>query len=293
MSTTSVQLLLTLQALDDNPDTWGDVLNVSTIELLEDAIAGMATATLTSGDYTLDTTAGGDASGDDHYRKMIVKVDGTPGAPTNVIVPDKTKVYLIWNATGDGTVVTVKTLSGAGIAIPDGDTYWVYCDAVDVIGGGSATAGNATLAATATNALSLGGILAADYGPLDVSNVWTAGQTVQRVVLTDPGVTGDITPDLSESNSFFHLIGENAAGINLKAPVGATNGSQFSIVVEQDTGGPWSLTFQTTTYLFAGGTLPTLSAGTGDKDYLAFEYCTDMTGTAKWIGTIIKDVQAV
>lgn len=289
MSTTSVKLLLTLQELDDNPDTWGDVLNASTIELLEDALAGMSTATLAStADYTMDTTAGGDASGGDHYRMMILQADGSPGGPTNIIVPAKTKVYLVWNNTGDSSTVTVKTLSGSGVAVPPTGAYWVYCDGTDVLPASTASAATATTAATATNALSLGGILANLYGPINVANTWTAGQVVTRTTLAD--VSGDITPNLALSNSFYHKL---LQGENLAAPTGATNGAQFSLVIEQGTGAPWTLTYQASTFMFASGVAPTLSTAFGAIDYLSFEYCTNVTGTAKWIGSVIKNVSVV
>jgi hypothetical protein len=68
------------------------------------------------------------------------------------------------------------------------------------------------------------------------------------------------------------------------------NGSQFSIVIEQDTGGPHTITFASSTYLFENGTPPILSVGAGDIDLLGFEYVTNITGGGRWIGSILKGV---
>jgi hypothetical protein len=39
--------------------TWGGVINAQQTQLVEDSVAGYATANVTSGDWTLSTTGGG------------------------------------------------------------------------------------------------------------------------------------------------------------------------------------------------------------------------------------------
>jgi hypothetical protein len=279
---------MTLQALNDNPDTWGDVLNTSAIELLEDAIAGEASVILLSAaNYTMDTTAGGDApSNNDHYRKMAVDITGTPGGATNVIVPDLTGLYCAMDNTTGGDIITLKTAAGSGVALTAGVPIWCYCDGTDVLDIQVKTAGNAATATLAADSTLLGGVAASAYATLAAAQTWTQGQVTQRSLITDD-LAGTLTANLATSNTFFH---EMTGGENLATPINATNGAQFSLVLEQGSGAPHVLTFQANTFLWEGGVAPTLSTGVGDIDYLAFEYVTNAAVGNRWIGSILKDV---
>jgi hypothetical protein len=285
MSTTSPFLQLVLQALDENPDTWGEVLNVSALELLEDAIAGTAAVPLISAaDYTLDDTVGG-PSETDSSRFMILNVTGSPGGATNIICPTRSKVYLAANNTSDASSIVVKTAAGTGITVSPATAIWVYCDGTNVLAASVDNAQTATTATTATDSTQLGGVAAAGYGKLSTQQTWTAGQAVERVVLT--ASVGNITPDVSASDSFYALWDGN---YQLAAPIGSpVNGQRFSIIAQQDNPAtPNTISFAASTYIFEGGTLPTLSTGNSAVDYLAFEYCTDLVGGARWVGSIMK-----
>jgi hypothetical protein len=295
MSFTSKQLQMTLQNLDDNPDTWGDVLNQSGIELIEDAVAGQAEVVLSSpADYTMDTTIGGDAT--DHYRKMIINVTGSPGGATNILVPDDTSlgagagaatgIYLAFDGSTGGSAITLKTVNGTGVVLVSDSAVWCYCDGTNIVAIEVENAVNATNATTATDSTQLGGVVAASYAQLDVQNTWTKGQAVARAAaLTDVG--NIITPDISESNSFYAVW---AGNYQLAAPDGSPqNGQQYSIAIQQAAaGGPFTISYAASTYIWEGGSAPVLSVGASEIDYLGFEYCTNLVGGARWIGSIIK-----
>lgn len=294
MSTTSVQLKLTLQELDDNPDTWGDVLNVSTIELLEDAIAGLSNPDVTLGNVTMDVTAGGDDPSNEHYRKMIAEITGAPGDDVHtVITPDLSGIWIVFNNTSDASDVTFKTMTGAGILVPAGATYLCWSDGIDMRTIDVAVATLAQTATTATNALALGGDDEALFPRLATAVPFTAGQSVARIDIDDDGGSGQLIADLALSNTFFHNM---TKGENLATPLNPSNGAAFSLVVEQGVNAPWGLTFQANTFVWAGGTVPTLSLVFDDVDYFAFEYVTGLNGFpsgvagARWIGSIIKGV---
>ncbi len=289
MSFTSDLLAMTLQNLNDNPDTWGDVLNSSVLELLEDSF-DTTTIDVTAADATLDATVGGAVAG--HFRYGVIDITGTSlSIARNVSVPLDSfsnfpkKVWLVINSTTGGQTITFKTTTGAGVTIPAGEGQFCFCDGTDILSASAATATSATSATTATNSTQLVGIAGASYAQKAVANTYTAGQVTQREILID--AAGDITPDLSVSNAFFH---EMLQGENLAAPTNATNGAQFSLVLEQGVGAPWTLTFQATTFLWEGGVAPTLSTAVGEIDYIAFEYCTNLATTAKWIGSIVKGI---
>lgn len=80
-------------------------------------------------DYTLTTTEGGEA-----YGFLAYKFTGTISALRNIIVPAKTKLYLVNNSTTGGFSITVKTPSGAGFTIANSGSYTLlYCNGVDVV----------------------------------------------------------------------------------------------------------------------------------------------------------------
>lgn len=295
MAIFSDRLAITLQELDDNPDTWGTILNDSTIQLIESAFF-TTTVDVTAADVTLDTTQGGDAA--EHYRYGIIDIQGTSLAtPRNVNLPPDVKntafvkkSWLVINNTTGGQTITFKTTTGAGVTIPAGEGQFCFCDGTDILAASAATAAVATQATSASDSDALIGVAGADFAQKPVAQTFTAGQVVQREAVTLSG--GDLDIDCSVSNAFYHLT---TAGFNLTAPTNATTGQQFSLVIEQGVGAPHAISFQAGTFMFEGGTAPVLSTTFGSIDYMAFEYVTGLSdlGGNRWVGSIIKDMSTV
>lgn len=286
MSTTSPFLKLVLQDLDENPDTWGNVLNVSGLEALEDAIAGTATISyISAADYTLNDNTGGPTASDG-ARYMILNITGSPGGPANLIVPTRSKVYLAVNSTGQ--TITVKTSAGTGVAVPDGEAFWVYCDGTNVEAATVSAAVTAASATTAADATALGGYAAALYARLAAAQTWTAGQvTASSSVVVAGAGPYTLTVNCSLSNAFYHLTTQN---FTLQAPTNAASGQRFSLLVEQGATGPHTIAFQSSTFQFTGSSAPALSTTVGAVDYLAFERYTHNTLGTRWVGSIIKNI---
>lgn len=299
MPTYSNVLDLLYQITNENPDLWGDILNDQQ-KLLETAF-DTATITLTGSSYTLDDSRGSDPTSD-HYRYGIINITGSPGGDASVNVPVGItsssflkKVWLVIDNTTGGNAITFKTATGTGVTLNYQEPTWCYCDGTNIINASNyaETAGSATTATTATSATSaddsskLGGVVAASYAQtstlLDTRNTWTKGQVVQRATLTES--VGVVTPNVTTSNAFYCLWGGNW---QLGNPGGSpVNGDVFSLVVEQDTGGGHTISFDTQ-FAFEGGSAPALSTLVGEVDLLMFEYCTDIGN--KWIGTILSNV---
>lgn len=108
--------------------TWGDVVNASITELVEDAIAGAATADVTSGDWTLTTTGSGAAN---QARSAILIPTGTPGTSRNITAPSSSKAYIVENKS-DGAVV-VKGAATTGATVAAGTTALVAWDGSDFV----------------------------------------------------------------------------------------------------------------------------------------------------------------
>ena len=118
-------LRLVLQETGGNQNVWGFINNSSLIQLLDDAIAGREDVDVTLGDQTLV----GQNGADDPARAAILIVGGIPGAPTNVIVPSTSKIYVVTNETSPGFDVTIKTALGAGTVISPATRALVIVDA--------------------------------------------------------------------------------------------------------------------------------------------------------------------
>ncbi len=285
MSTVSPFIKMALQILDENPDTWGNVLNVSALELLEDAICGTATADVTSASVALNQDQFID--NDPHYRMMIINITGSPGVARDVTCPAISKVYLVVNSTSGGQTITFRTTSGTGFIVPAGDAVWCYCDGTNIVTTTAFSAASATTATTAGDATNLGGFPAADYARLAQQQTFTAGQAVARTLLIQSG--GVVTPTINTSNSFYAVWDGN---YQLAAPTGSpANGQTFTLVIQQGSSTQGTISFPANTYIWENEQEPTLSTGANDVDYFGFEYCTNIIGTGgKWIGGVIKNI---
>jgi len=128
--------------------TWGSVLNSQQTQLVEDSVAGYATADVTAGDWTPTTTGGGAAN---QARMAILIATGTPGTTRNIFVPKQSKVYVVVNNTN--AAITVRggpSSPTTGVSVPFGTSAVVAWDteSSDFVavsgtggGGGGATGG--------------------------------------------------------------------------------------------------------------------------------------------------------
>jgi hypothetical protein len=147
-------------------NTWGTVVNDSITELVEDAIAGSATASVTSADWTLTTTGSGAAN---QARSAILIPTGTPGVSRNIIAPSSSKAYIVDNQSNGAVVVKGAATTGATIAAGGkAIVAWNGTDFVSVGStgtvtsvGGTGTVNGITLTGTVTTSgnLTLGGTL--------------------------------------------------------------------------------------------------------------------------------------
>lgn len=121
-STFSPILRLELIGTGDQSGTWGNTTNVNLGTLIEEAIAGTSTISVTSGNVTLSNLNGTA----DQARCMALRVTGTPGASRNLVAPAVSKSYIIAN--GSDAAVVIKTSVSTGLTIPSGEVYLVYYD---------------------------------------------------------------------------------------------------------------------------------------------------------------------
>ena len=118
----------TKQGTNDNPNTWGTVLNSQVFDLLDEAIFGVIDVDITgSSDVTL-TTANGIT---DQARHATLELSGTIGANINLILPATEKQYFVRGLWSGAYTVTLKITGGTTVVMNSGDLKIVYTNGVN------------------------------------------------------------------------------------------------------------------------------------------------------------------
>lgn len=174
--------------------TWGTTVNDSITELVEDSIAATATASVTSGNWTLSTTGSGSAN---EARCAILIPTGTPGTSRNIVAPSQSKAYVVINQS-DGAVV-LKGSATTGTTIAAGDKAVVAWNGSDFVTiASTATDGVATISfgstgltpSTATSgAVTVAGTLAVANGGLGLTTIAARSIPVANAIDTYTTVT--------------------------------------------------------------------------------------------------------
>lgn len=115
--------------------TWGDTVNNSITQLVEDSVAGVATASVTGGNWTLTTTGSG---AQNQARCAILIPTGTPGTSRNILAPNKSKAYVVVNQSDANVVLKGATGPTTGTTILPGQAAlcaWNGSDFVEVSSG--------------------------------------------------------------------------------------------------------------------------------------------------------------
>jgi hypothetical protein len=155
-STYSSSLKLTLIGDGDQSGIWGQTTNTNLGTLLEQAITGVQSITMSDANYTLTSFNGTS----DEARNAVLVVTGTNNAVRDLIPPLVKKLYLVFNNTTGGYAIRVIGSSGTGVNVPNGVTTWIYCDGTNFYNGVSGTASNFIVngTLTTTGALTYGGV---------------------------------------------------------------------------------------------------------------------------------------
>lgn len=126
-STYSPNLKIQLMATGEKTGEWGDITNVNLGTLIDQAVAGYDTVSLTGVTTTaLQILDGVSSTG----RNYVIQFTGSPSAAVTVTVPAVDKPYIFINGTGQ--TVTVKVSGQTGVAIAAGKKAIVYTDSTDV-----------------------------------------------------------------------------------------------------------------------------------------------------------------
>jgi hypothetical protein len=127
-------------------NTWGTAVNDQLTQLVEDAIAGYASQSVSASNWTLTTTGGGQAN---QARQAILIATGTPGTTRYIYAPKQSKAYIVINNCTDLSPVVLSggpTSPTTGIEIEAGSSAVCAWDAtvsdfVKIAGGGGGASG--------------------------------------------------------------------------------------------------------------------------------------------------------
>ncbi|OUV80559.1 MAG: hypothetical protein CBC91_02980 [Rickettsiales bacterium TMED131] len=196
------QLGFVKQTDGENIGTWGDVLNDSLIDLLDDAIGGYVEVSVASGNVTL---AFADGTADNNGRHAVIKFTGSPGTTRTVTFPNKQKTYYINNGS-DGSVICTAGSGAATVTIPTSKKTIIYVDGSDEIH--SMYSSPALADSSITNDM-----LAGSIADSKLSTISTAGK-VDIGALEIDGAT-DIGADLADADLI--IVDDGAGGTERKA----------------------------------------------------------------------------
>ena len=119
-STYSTSLGLELIGQGEQSGTWGITTNNNLGTLIEQAITGVQTISMSNATYTMTTYQGAA----DESRNAVLVLTGTNITAQELIAPAVEKVYLISNNTGN--TVNIKTSGGNAASIRNGSYAQVY-----------------------------------------------------------------------------------------------------------------------------------------------------------------------
>lgn len=214
-STYTPSLKLVLQATGENSGNWGALTNSDFTSLVDIAVAGYESISMTDADRTLTN---GDGSAANEARYAFINMTGTLTAAKNVIVPTASKLYFFKNSTTGGFALTVKTTAGTGISVPNGKVMVLMCDGTNVIDAvtsfSSLTLATALpIASGGTGATTLAGASIATYtGTETLTNKRVDPRTVSTATATS------LTPDVSLYDQYSYSA--LASNLTINAPIG-------------------------------------------------------------------------
>jgi hypothetical protein len=214
MSTYSSNLRIELPTNGTQAGVWGDTTNNNLAYILESAISGYQVVTVSSANQALTYTNGPTSTASGNQAVYSALQFSSYGSPFIIYAPPVSKMYLIWNNSGQSMTLCNSTVIGNTTIAGTGTSYVVNI-AYNVVSLGSTslaewqifnrdltgipTVGQ-TIYATSTNTLAGGATIAAVVSIANGSKsfVWTNGTNffdVQGagVVPITSGGTGQIT----------------------------------------------------------------------------------------------------
>lgn len=177
-STYSTNLRIQLITTGEQAGVWGASTNTNLGSVIEQAITGYETISITSANQALTYADGAP----DQARNAILNLTTTTAAAFNVYAPPVDKTYIIRNSSSYTATIYCSssfgntTPGGAGVAIPAGKTAMVWTnitnvqDQINHISGALSVTGGVTAALTGNVTGNLTGNVSAGAGTIQTTN---------------------------------------------------------------------------------------------------------------------------
>ena len=230
-SSTSSDLKLELITTGEKSGTWGTITNTN-LQILEQAASGYISVDVASSDVALALSNHAVSNG----KNLYFKLTGTLSADRTVTMPDSAeRVFIVEDATARGSnnrTLTVKTVSGTGVAIPVGSKCLLYSDGTN-INLGIREKGYYTVPGAYT-------AVEGDQLLVDTSGAGI-GSAVTITLPASPSVGSEVTfidsgANFASNNLTIARNGSNILGAASNLTV-STNGSAFTLVFVNATRG--------------------------------------------------------
>jgi len=228
-STYSPSLRLELIGNGDQSGTWGTTTNNNLGTLLEQAITGVQSITMSNADYTLSNYNGTS----DEARNAVLFVSGTNSAIRKIICPQgQNKLYTIFNNTTGNYDITIGAPTGTAVTIPSNVTATVFTNGSDFYSAQTGSAGSFTVngTLTATGVTDTGALTATTIGGTTITastqftgpgtgltgtaaslTAGTATTATSAAAITNSG-GWNVTP--SGTKLYFNYNGTNVASLD-------------------------------------------------------------------------------
>lgn len=116
------------QVNGENSTTWGDFTDTNW-DINNLLIAGLSSQAITVADVTpADVNGVADAG-----KNCMFKTTGILTGNRSLIVPTKPRKYIVWNTCSGAYTMTVKTVAGTGIVVPQNSVAILECDGTNII----------------------------------------------------------------------------------------------------------------------------------------------------------------
>jgi hypothetical protein len=151
-STYSPNLRIELIGTGEQSGTWGTTTNTNLGTLIEDAISGYVSVSVTSANQALTAVDGGA----DQSRNMTLNLTTTTSAAFNVYIPPAEKFYVVRNSSAYdatiycSTVIGNTTAAGTGVTVLAGTTTMVFADGTNVASSLTAFSGSLIVSANSS-----------------------------------------------------------------------------------------------------------------------------------------------
>jgi hypothetical protein len=138
MSTYSSNLRIELPTNGTQAGVWGDTTNNNLAYILDTAVSGYQTVSVTAASQALTYTNGPTSTAASNQAVYaMLRFTTTTGAAFAVYAPPASKAYIVWNNSGysmtiyNSSVIGNTTAAGTGVTVTDGSKIMVWSDATN------------------------------------------------------------------------------------------------------------------------------------------------------------------